>query len=217
MDPGVPIPPGATAIHGISDADVRGAPPFSAIAPEVQRLVEGATLLGYNSRSFDTPLLDKELRRAGERGLDPHATQEIDVLRVWRAVEPRTLAGAMKRWTGREHREAHGAKADVAATLAVWEAIAGAFGLDAAYAARLTRPENEIDRGGKFKLNDAGVVCFAFGKHRDVPVRDVEPGYLEWMSRQDFPTSTKAVIPRLIEGGGDLPEAAAFRARRRVG
>lgn len=216
IDPGIPIPPGATAVHGIRDEDVEGCPTFRDVAPRVQALVDGATLLGYNSRSFDTPLLDAELRRAGERGIDLERVEEIDVYRVWQAVEPRTLAGAAKRWLGREHTGAHRARDDVRTTLAVYAKMRDAAGLTDEYAVRLTKPDHEIDRAGKFALDEVGRVCFTFGKHKGVPVNAVDPGYLEWMSKGEFPTSTKAVIPRLIEGNGDLPEAKAFRVARGI-
>src|SRR4051794_25784656 len=35
VNPGIPIPPAATAVHGITDADVAGCRPFAAIAPDL--------------------------------------------------------------------------------------------------------------------------------------------------------------------------------------
>ena len=35
VNPEMPIPPSATAVHGISDADVAGCPPFAEIAPKL--------------------------------------------------------------------------------------------------------------------------------------------------------------------------------------
>lgn len=214
IDPGVPIPAGATAVHGIRDEDVRGAPAFRDVADRVQAIVEDAVLLGYNSRSFDTLVLDAELKRAGRRGLALDALPEIDVWRVWNAVEPRTLAGASRRWLGRDHEGAHGARADALAALAIWERIAAERALTAEAGIRLTRPATEIDRAGKFALDGDGHVVLTFGKHAGKRVTAVDPGYLVWMSGADFPSSTKAVIARLIEHDGDLPEARAARESR---
>lgn len=213
VNPGVPIPAGASAVHGISDADVQDLPSFRDIAPKVQALVEGAVLLGYNSRNFDTLLVDAELRRAGQPGIDLDSVREIDVLRLWQELEPRTLSGAAKRWLGSEHAGAHGAVADVEMTLAVWQRIAETFELDHDACIEKTRPANELDRAGRFRLDAEGHVVFNFGKHHGTRVNAVDAGYLAWMMRGEFPTSTKSIVSRLIEHDGDLPEAKAYRAR----
>src|SRR3990167_3178478 len=68
VDPGCHIPAEATAIHGITDADVAGAPMFSVIAPTVQQHLDGVVLVGYNHRAFDVIILNRELREAGQAG-----------------------------------------------------------------------------------------------------------------------------------------------------
>lgn len=85
--PGRPIPPGATAVHGIADEDVADAPRFEEEAGRVQQLVEGRILCGYNIRSFDTVMLDLELRRSGQPGLDLERVREVDLMRVWEEME----------------------------------------------------------------------------------------------------------------------------------
>ncbi|MEY2972136.1 MAG: hypothetical protein RL738_977, partial [Bacteroidota bacterium] len=65
VNPGIPIPAGATAIHGISDADVADAPPFAGILSELVPMIQGSDLAGYNSNKFDIPMLAEELLRAG--------------------------------------------------------------------------------------------------------------------------------------------------------
>src|SRR4051812_5519587 len=47
VNPGVPIPPEATAIHGISD-DVGEMPTFRAIAPGLAPYLDGCDLCGFN-------------------------------------------------------------------------------------------------------------------------------------------------------------------------
>ena len=213
VNPGLPIPAGATAVHGITDADVADAPLFEEIAPEVQRYVDGAILLGYNSRTFDTPLLHAELRRAGQPGIRMETVQEIDVMRIWKAMEPNSLSGAVRRWLGRPHEGAHSAREDVRATLEIWKAMSTAYGLRELDGVAMSKPENELDREGKFALDENGEVIFNFGKHKGKPVRAVDPGYLAWMSKDDFPSSTKAWVERLIVHSGDPPEAIEYRRR----
>ena len=65
VNPGMPIPAEATAIHHITDADVADAPTFSMIAAELMELFADADIAGFNSNRFDVPLLTEEFLRAG--------------------------------------------------------------------------------------------------------------------------------------------------------
>jgi DNA polymerase-3 subunit epsilon len=64
VDPTVPIPPESSAVHGITDGDVRGKPRFEAVAKDVARWLEGRIPVAYNA-SFDRTFLYAEMRRAG--------------------------------------------------------------------------------------------------------------------------------------------------------
>ena len=57
-DPGVPIPPESTAIHGITDAMVRGQR-FDEAA--IKRLLEGAGLVIAHNAGFDRPFVERRL------------------------------------------------------------------------------------------------------------------------------------------------------------
>ncbi|MBL4848706.1 MAG: 3'-5' exonuclease [Planctomycetes bacterium] len=198
VNPEQPIPPGASEIHGISDADVADAPRFAEIAAQVQGLIEDVVLGGYNSRNFDAPLLDAELRRAGQPGIDLSTVQEVDVFRVWLAIEPRTLVGAVRHFLGRELEGAHDALHDARATAEVLQALAAKHGLGRAELLELSRPPWEVDRAGKFRRDEeSGQVVFGFGKLRGQPVAEHQE-YLQWMLTKDFPPGTKAVIRDLL-------------------
>ena len=60
--PGVRIPPQATAVHGISDSDVAHCDGFAVHASRVQAMLKDAVIMGYNSRTYDTVMIDAELR-----------------------------------------------------------------------------------------------------------------------------------------------------------
>ncbi|OWK34230.1 3'-5' exonuclease [Fimbriiglobus ruber] len=53
--PGVPIPPAATAVHGITDAAVAAAPPFRAIARSLAAFLVDADLAGFGSPGSTCP------------------------------------------------------------------------------------------------------------------------------------------------------------------
>jgi DNA polymerase-3 subunit epsilon len=198
--PGVPIPASATAVHGISDADVAHCHTFAARARDVQSTLEGAVLVGYNSRRFDTVMLDAELRRAGEAGLDLAATEEVDLLRVWSGVERRTLGLAVQRFLGHGHEGAHGALNDAEVLIPLLHAMKRAWGLEDHDLLDLSRPPGEVDRSRRLRLDRGGRVVFNFGKHRGEPVSE-HADYIEWMLESDFPPDTRQAIRRLKENG----------------
>jgi DNA polymerase III epsilon subunit family exonuclease len=64
VDPGVPIPPRATRVHGITDAMVADAPAFSIVARQLQPMLRGVALIGH-AVAFDHAILVRESQRAG--------------------------------------------------------------------------------------------------------------------------------------------------------
>jgi DNA polymerase III subunit epsilon len=121
INPRVPIPPAATAIHGISDADVAGQPIFAAVADELLNFLENCDLAGFGLRRFDLPFLHAEFQRAG-RDLSIERRVILDVKEIYHQSEPRDLAAAVRRYCGREHVAAHAALVDAAATAEVLDA-----------------------------------------------------------------------------------------------
>ena len=204
FDPGVPIPPDAARVHGITDADVRGAPRFEREAPALQRLFEGRVLCGYNIRSFDTPLLDAELRRAGQPGLGLESVREIDLYRVWTAIEPgeargeRTLTAAVRRFLDRSHGGAHASAHDAGVLPRLLGAMREAFGLGEGDLLDLTLSAEEVDRAGKLR-RAGGEVVFGFGRHAGEPVSE-HPDYVDWILGADFPEETKRILRGLLGG-----------------
>jgi DNA polymerase-3 subunit epsilon len=197
VNPGRPIPAEATAVHGITDDMVATAPAFKAIAPEVQRLLDGAVLVTYAGRAFDTVIVNQELRRAGQPGIPLWTVQEIDLYRVWQEAEPRTLVGAYARFCSLALDGAHGARADTQILSEILAAMAQMFGLDVEAMIALSKPADEVDRSGKFKRGEDGVVRFAFGKYDGEPALD-HGDYLDWMLTKDFPGDTRSVIRALL-------------------
>ncbi len=65
LNPGIPIPAEASAVHGIFDADVAGEPAFAAVAGSLMDLLDGCDLCGFNIRRFDLRVLHAEFQRAG--------------------------------------------------------------------------------------------------------------------------------------------------------
>jgi Exonuclease len=64
VSPGCHISDGARAVHGISDADVAGAPPWAQVLPQVLAVTAGRTVLAYNA-AFDSDVIARHAYRDG--------------------------------------------------------------------------------------------------------------------------------------------------------
>src|SRR5262245_15550853 len=122
LDPGRPIPPPATAVHGITDADVAGCPCFGEGRPELDHCPHGADLAGPGLARFALPFLAAEFDRCGSP-FDLDGRSVVDVQTLFHRREPRDLAAAVRLYCGRPHPNAHRAGWDVLATAAVLDAM----------------------------------------------------------------------------------------------
>ena len=207
VNPEVPIPPGATAVHGISDDDVRDAPVLAALAGEIVAFCDGADLAGFNSVRFDAPFLENELRRVGCE-VSFADRRHFDAFHIFCRMEPRTLVAAYKKYCGKELTDAHSALADVEATLEVLDAQIGQYDEVPSTSAELhtfCNPDEGryVDRSRKFAWNDEGKAVFAFGKYKDMTIEQVKAensGYLSWMLGKDFADDVVKILRDAIEG-----------------
>lgn len=207
VNPGKPISPEATEVHGITDEDVAEAVTFGHIASRVQGvLAENEYLLTYSGRTFDVPILDRELKRYGFPGVEAAGIREIDLYEVWKALEPRNLATAAKRFGGDPDFDAHDAWEDARILFSILQGMDTAFmdrdtdGADSALEefAGLTTPEDAVDRYGYFRRREDGVVVFDFSDHRGEPVHE-KPGMVEWMLGRDFPEEVLTIAQQQLE------------------
>ena len=121
VNPEMPIPAASTAIHGITDEDVKSCPTFKMIAKSLAAQIEGCDLAGYNSNRFDIPLLAEEFLRAGV-DIDLNRRKFVDVQTIFYKMEQRTLSAAYKFYCNKSLENAHTAAADTLATYEVLKA-----------------------------------------------------------------------------------------------
>ena len=121
INPEMSIPPASTAIHGITDEDVKDCPKFKEVAKTLAAQIEGCDLAGYNSNRFDIPLLAEEFLRAGV-DIDLTRRKFIDVQTIFHKMEQRTLSAAYKFYCNKDLNNAHTAEADTMATYEVLKA-----------------------------------------------------------------------------------------------
>jgi DNA polymerase-3 subunit epsilon len=70
VNPGRPIPPASIRYHGLTDADVAGAPRIETVLPEFRAYVGEAVMVGHNA-AFDMAFLAAKERAAGVRFDNP--------------------------------------------------------------------------------------------------------------------------------------------------
>lgn len=142
-----PITPGAQAVHGISDEELKDCPRFCDVVEEVLDWLKDSDLAGFNSSKFDLPMLSEEIERlryytgnylethpnaSAEvkekfqhildviKGVNLHEVKMVDVQGIYHQMEPRNLKAAYRFYCGGEDFEnAHSAEADTVATYKV--------------------------------------------------------------------------------------------------
>jgi DNA polymerase-3 subunit epsilon len=199
LNPGIPIPENVTAIHGISNEDVKDAPTFNEVAKSLAKDFEGCDLAGYNSVKFDIPLLAEEFLRS-DVDIDLKRRKFIDVQIIFMKMEPRTLSAAYKFFVNKELTNAHSAKADTMATYEVLQAQLDLYSNlenDVGKLAEFSAHTRNVDFAGRIVYNEDDVEVFNFGKYKGKSVLEIlgkDPGYYGWMMNGDFPLYTKKVL-----------------------
>lgn len=202
INPECHIPEQSTAIHHITDEDVKDEPTFKQIAKSLFEIFADCDIAGFNSNKFDVPLLIEEFGRAG-MAFDVAGRHFVDVQGIFHKMEQRTLVAAYKFYCGRDLTDAHSATADTKATYEVLLSQLERYPElknDVASLARFSSGGKNVDLAGRMVYNDNGEPIFNFGKNKGKKVKDVvrhEPGFVQWMLQGDFPKETKDQLRRL--------------------
>ena len=203
VNPEKPIPHEVVELTGITNDDVKDAPTFKTLAPQLCEKFKGCDFAGYNSNHFDIPMLAEEFLRAGI-DFDFSKVRLIDAQTIFHKMERRNLAAAYKFYCGRKMEDdftAHRADEDTEATYRVLmgELDKYAPGVqeepdrvlenDMDYLAEFSKQNDNVDFAGRIvwkpvigadgkPVLDADgkeqkVEVFNFGKYKGRPVADV--------------------------------------------
>ena len=144
--PSRPIPAEATAVHGIADEDVAGAPPFAEIAEELLGLLDGAVFVAHNV-AFDLPMVQHAFARAGIDYRPPAVACTLEAFRLLEPLADNHRLQSICDRRGIVLEGAHEAIGDVLATVALLRVL-----LDEGIA-----PETvELDHSAYMRLRSRG-------------------------------------------------------------
>ncbi len=202
VNPGMHIPEEATAVHHITDEDVKDAPVFSQIAKDLSKVFEGCDIAGFNSNRFDVPLLAEEFLNAGVI-VDFSKRKFVDVQTIFHKMEQRTLVAAYKFYCDKDLTDAHSASADTRATYEVLKAQLDRYSElqnDVDYLSNFSSQKKNVDLMGRIVYDEKQREVFNFGKYKGVPVEEVlrkDLGYYSWVMQGDFSQDTKRVLTQI--------------------
>ena len=198
VNPGQPIAPGASAVHGIHDRDVFNAPHYAVVAWQFAATVQAYTfkiptyLVTYNGSNFDVPMLNNCL------GRDAITLPHVDVLRlarhafpdVWGSVSQggRTLGELFEIFLGKPMEKAHDAAADVIATLDLLEVM-------------LTSSGRSIEEVALTQSKPMVYIKMPIGKYRGMPIEQVPLSWAHYMGqKQDIDQDLRATVNFMLQG-----------------
>jgi CBS domain-containing protein len=213
VNPGIGMPPSATAIHGLRDEDLRPMPVFAEVAPRLLELLAGRVVVGHHV-AFDLAVLRHEAARAGLEWLEPVG---LDVVMLLGALEPSQVdlsLEAMTRYLGVDIGRRHRAMGDCLAAAHCYAQLLGRL--------------REVD------VRTLGEAQSLAARRTDLMRRQVEAG---WHSVSGEVASVPAAVPSRIDAfvferslaevmsappvfvrpGAPLREAAQLMIRRRIG
>lgn len=199
VNPTVPIPKGASDVHGITNERVANEPTFKELAKTIHNMIKDSDLAGYNSDRFDIPLLAEEMLRA-DVDFDLGNRVTVDVQTIFHKMEQRTLSAAYKFYCEKTLDNAHSAEADTMATYEILKSQLDRYPElenNMKKLSEFTTRKQAVDFAGFIALNDKNEEIFTFGKHKGRKVEDIleeEPGYFGWILNADFPLYTKKVL-----------------------
>lgn len=167
INPGVPIPPDATAIHKISDAMVADAPNFAQVAREFVEFCEGdIILIAHNNDNFDFPMLRNEFVRHQVEFPTWKFMDSLKWARRYRGDLPRHTLQFLREIYGIAANNAHRALDDVIVLHQVFQLMTDDLEIEQAFSL-LNRPKE--------------IIHMPFGKYQGKPLQQLPKDYIQWL------------------------------------
>jgi len=205
VNPQIPIPASASAVHGIRDEDVSNEPHFHNYAKNFLDFLQGCDIGGFNGLRFDIPLLQEEFRRSGLIW-DLTGINVIDPMVIFHKKEPRDLSAAYQKYCGQPFEAAHQALHDARAAKDILLGQIAYYGdigetVEELHIFCNERKAEWIDDKGSL-INTPDGSALGFGKYNGHLVSAIakkDLGYLEWILGQDFDPMVKEIISKIVQ------------------
>ena len=122
INPGEPITEEITKITGITNDDLKDAPTFAEVLPQIERMFRQARMVVAHNLNFDKQILMGELARLGRVELFPWPKQEMCTVQLYREDYGRNprLIELYERVMGKPLAQTHRALDDVKAMAEVF-------------------------------------------------------------------------------------------------
>lgn len=202
VNPGFPIPPTASAVHGITDEDVKDAPRIEELEDRIIEMLDGAFVIAHNA-GFDALFVDPAV------GVEPAPKEWLCTYRLSRHVFPdapahgnQVLRYWLKTKPETEGLGAHRAIDDVYVSIENFRhmlAVCQARGM--ASLAEVQALANQV----------IVTTVMPFGKHVDEPFDKIPSGYFEWAlgDMKDLDEDLKASMQMELERRASMPVTPA--------
>lgn len=202
FNPEMPIPPESTAVHHITDEDVKNEPTFRQLAKSLAQIFIGSDIAGFNSNRFDIPMLDQEFQRANV-DIDLSKARFVDVQTIFHKKEPRNLIAAYKFYCGKDLEGAHSADSDTEATYQVLMAQLDRYEdlpNDIEKLSEFSSQNRNVDYMGRLIYDESKREVVNFGKYKGRLAEEVlrtDPSYYDWIMKGDFTKNTKDAFTKI--------------------
>lgn len=168
INPGMPIPQEATAIHHITDAMVADAPTFDVVAKQLCEFCEGeVVLVAHNNDAFDYHFLKAEFGRSNTPFPSWKFFDTLKWARRYRPDLPRHTLQFLREIYGIAANNAHRALDDVLVLHKVFTHMTDDLSIEEIYA--LINRTKELHH-------------MPFGKHQGMPLKNLPKDYLKWLA-----------------------------------
>lgn len=167
VNPGIPIPAEATAIHNISNEMVADAPSFAQIGQEFAEFCEGdVVLIAHNNDGFDVHFLRNEFNRHSLTMPEWKFFDTLKWARRYRPDLPRHTLQYLREMYGIPANNAHRALDDVVVLHRVYELMTDDLGIENVMAL-MNKPKD--------------IQHMPFGKYQGKLISALPPDYVRWL------------------------------------
>lgn len=172
INPGMPIPAEATAVHHITNAMVEESPSFAIIGQEFLDFCgEGAVLIAHNNDAFDRPFLEQEYKRNNIIFPNFLYVDTLKWARKYRPDLPKHALQFLREAYDIASNQAHRALDDVIVLHEVFSKMIDDLSIETVLS--LLSAPSQISR-------------MPFGKHQGKLLSEVPKDYIKWLCQSGF-------------------------------